>query len=139
MSLRFHHITSWSAVTTQADSLVLRGSWVFRNLHNLLHVALPCFISLYVCCWILLPLLPDPQILELSMNCGMFMHCYHSYLQGNDAFSAHGTHFSRVHVSTIISFRPKIHFIHGVKMNSTNWPAPNAWVFIAQLVRALQR
>ena len=21
-----------------------------------------------------------------------------------------------------------------VKMNSTNWPAPNAWVFIAQLV-----
>ena len=70
---------------------------------------------------------------------GLCMHCYHSYLQGNDAFSAHGTHFSRVHVSTIISFWPKIHFIHGVKMNSTNWPAPNAWVFIAQLVRALQR
>lgn len=69
------HITSWSAVTTQADSLVLRGPWVFRNLHNLLHVALPCFISLYVCCWILLPLLPDPQILELSMNCGNCWNC----------------------------------------------------------------
>ena len=25
-----------------------------------------------------------------------------------------------------------------VKMNSTNWPVPNAWVFIAQLVRAMQ-
>ena len=102
----------------------------FRNLHNLLHVALPCFISLYVCCWILLPLLPDPQILELSTNCGnctplklfrvtvlhvLCTHCYHSYLQGNDAFRAHGTHFSRVHVSTIISFRPKIHFIHGLR------------------------
>ena len=129
MSL-FHHITSWSAVTTQAGSLVLRGPWVFRNLHNLLHVALPCFISLYVCCWILPPLLPDPQILELSTNCGNCIplklfrvmvlhgfctHCYHSYLQGNDAFSAHGMHFSRVHVSTIISFRPKIHFIQGLR------------------------
>ena len=101
-----------------------------RNLHNLLHVALPCLISLYVCCWILLPLLPDPQILQLSTNCGnciplklfrvmvlhgLCTHCYHSYLQGNGAFCAHGTHFSRVHVSTIISFRPKIHFIHGLR------------------------
>ena len=25
-------------------------------------------------------------------------------------------------------------FLSRVKMNSTNWPAPNVWVFIAQLV-----
>ena len=32
-----------------------------------------------------------------------------------------------------------VSFLSRVKMNSTNWPAPNAWVFVAQLVRALQR
>ena len=30
-------------------------------------------------------------------------------------------------------------FLSRVKMYSTNWPAPNVWVFIAQLVRVLQR
>ena len=29
-----------------------------------------------------------------------------------------------------------ISFLSSVKMNSTNWPALNVWVFIAQLVRA---
>ena len=32
-----------------------------------------------------------------------------------------------------------ISFLSSVKMNSTNWPALNVWVFIAQLVRALQQ
>ena len=31
-----------------------------------------------------------------------------------------------------------ISFLSSVKMNSTNWPALNVWVFIAQLVRALK-
>ena len=30
---------------------------------------------------------------------------------------------------------PMFHSIHGLmKMNATNWPAPNVWIFIAQLV-----
>ena len=32
-----------------------------------------------------------------------------------------------------------VSFLSRVKMNGTNWPAPNVWVFLAQLVRALQR
>ena len=27
-----------------------------------------------------------------------------------------------------------VSFLSGVKMNSTNWPAPNVWVFMAQMV-----
>ena len=32
-----------------------------------------------------------------------------------------------------------VSFLSWVKMNSTIWPAPNVWVFVAQLVRVLQR
>ena len=32
------------------------------------------------------------------------------------------------------SFYVNVSFNSWVKMNSTNWPAPNAWFFIAQLV-----